>query len=1717
MNKFSNQPDPSLEHSSPVLPEEKETDGIYEDSSETDRLMCPVSLHLVSLIWKLQKDTASMNFSSTASALFQAAVSMEDSDEDSSSSEDSLPYWVQFPIFESFANTLLKKPVPGFPEFPDQKAAENDSAAEIPTDKEEEKTAAAPAEPDLSGDFQTDEGSPVPVLSSSFSVDEDNQSSLSESDQGSSLQIQNRSAEKNKRGLFGGFSFRKILQQLFSSFHHRNSSKAKKTRLSENEPLESNHSVTEPLAVKAVQNPAKLVSESDIPSDETGPAKTASSSSAESNLKESDQNISDLNIPTADLLSPAAESDQTMIPADCPAGITVDVSDFLDFESLETAEENSVFSAEPASDESSAPDAETEESITEESILSKELPETSGFLRPAFNEEQINVIPDHEHPVSQETEPVELPDADIESPSVIASADHGSCSDAGESSPFWDFAENNADSSKEKDDRLPAEPADPEQEESGQSVGDFSDPASLPESEYAVIVWGQPETPVLLPDPSVSKLDESDHCEDPYPDQPVTPVPQSISESSPDANEIWPESSADDSDILPGESFDLPDEEEPSANLETKGTVYYSKSGSESEYEESDAEDDLYTVSSESPEVNPDTEIAGVQSSDLPTGLNTVTDQVQTDSDLISDDLSFPDEMVQEETGRKPEESPTDLPDTPVPDEIPAEDLSESACDPEINTEAVSDEMTAEAAALESIPEPDEALFTAEPDLPEADLSEQNIEPDPALGSAQIEYRDESINKESEQSEANQKSRSINTKAILGEYQADWVHLRPLGEFDSAEEAVRQTDIRLQTKHNLGLDLLKIAHSPGLVKMIHQKAKSSVNWIIRSLGHLGNMSQFEIKEFLKVLDPAAIALSMSIIALDSDYRSLSADAEKVYGLRLSDHSNFLRVLRLISDYYGLDEKVAPVFYLRQCVITRGNRDSFARLMFEIYSQILEKELPENLEDVLGSVFADYVRSLNEESIEEQEFKIIYQTVSLKELFVTPFWHPELIQYSSLFLRYIDAFYWQKPTDDLPYQDEFESFFTQWFEDRQKKLEKRTISETHRKIRPKWKAFFRLISDPSGSMKICLTTKTFYLAPDQKTADYRVSYFSGDTLLATEDTLHSVIHLRARFLNPISISLDNPFADISYSLFYKDELTYSSGNSMFRKWIFFDDDGNETDPKDHLGEALWIALPGNTSLPGIEIYQESGQLLIGRTDISEELLLSLFEATDLAGSNLAAGNSVEKFSASLAGTLVPYAAIHYGKQRFPIYSSIHGINCSGNEYSLSDFILEVDNCHKEIESDLDEDETGRYVTVIRLDELLETGFHQIRIIPKKGKGSIASFRIFLDTEAPENTYMVFNPKLQKFSYSNFTDLHEEINDYIDLSKNHLISTTVHMSEFSEPLDVYYPAPLPFYRIGENGEWMTEQTPLSIEQVEYETHIYVDGVYSEEIEVVNDNKVLKKLPILEDDNHMRYFECSSLLSCIFEKPCSPVLLFRTASNEKDYISFTATSTARVIESRIRPDFQSAVITVESHGPHPVRMKVLQRGKELFCAEDLSGTLQFTIEHLIDAESCQVVLEGYSDDLFSPFPEYLIRHVKCSFGKFDTSGFTRMPVKGARTKKRGARTLPVEHISIFLPDSWHRENGSVTKGYLTLYPDTPSRRERFEIELKRIVSIAGSDDLMAELSVPVSNRRLVCSVNNRSIMLQSFASRAVANHNDSVIDSLILGQPILERKKP
>ena len=207
MNKFSNQPDPSLEHSSPVLPEEKETDGIYEDSSETDRLMCPVSLHLVSLIWKLQKDTASMNFSPTASALFQAAVSMEDSDEDSSSSEDSLPYWVQFPIFESFANTLLKKPVPGFPEFPDQKAAENDSAAEIPTDKEEEKTAAAPAEPDLSGDFQTDEGSPVPVLSSSFSVDEDNQSSLSESDQGSSLQIQNRSAEKNKRGLFGGFSF----------------------------------------------------------------------------------------------------------------------------------------------------------------------------------------------------------------------------------------------------------------------------------------------------------------------------------------------------------------------------------------------------------------------------------------------------------------------------------------------------------------------------------------------------------------------------------------------------------------------------------------------------------------------------------------------------------------------------------------------------------------------------------------------------------------------------------------------------------------------------------------------------------------------------------------------------------------------------------------------------------------------------------------------------------------------------------------------------------------------------------------------------------------------------------------------------------------------------------------------------------------------------------------------------------------------------------------------------------------------------------------------------------------------------------------------------------------------------------------------------------------------------------------------------------------------
>lgn len=1083
-----------------------------------------------------------------------------------------------------------------------------------------------------------------------------------------------------------------------------------------------------------------------------------------------------------------------------------------------------------------------------------------------------------------------------------------------------------------------------------------------------------------------------------------------------------------------------------------------------------------------------------------------------TESGSSAESLETSPALEEDETGLIQDENSPESPDqtdsTDEKEEMPSFDETKKGLDEEVSVVVEEQEEEVSRTEQKTIQgnEPKEESF-----FESGLLRESDIEKDDSIPTSKSDGLTE--NEETIQEQLIKK-KAIDTKKILGNYQADWVLLRPFpSDIGTAEEAIRQTDMRLHTKHHLGLDLLRIARSKGLVKEIHQIAEESVYQVMITEHTLEKRSQFERKEYLKKMNPGAIALSLSLIALDSDYRALSPDALHEYGLPSEKRNNLLKAMRFVSEYYGTDEPAAPTYYLRQCVITRGSRSSFAQLMFEIYSQILEKELPDNLEDVLGSIFSDYVKSVNEESIEENEFKVIYQTASLKELFVTPFWHPELIQYAALFLKYIDAVYWQKPTDGLPYEEEFGPFFAKWFENKNKKLERRSTSEPRQKASPKWKAYFKLVSDSSGSLKIFLTTKTFYLEPDQKVSAYRVAYFSGTNLLTTAKTLHCVIHLQARLLEPISVDLENPFSDISYSLFYRDELVYTSGTKMFRKWIFFDDDGNETTPENHLGETLWIALPAKVKLAGLEEYKNNSLIQIGRIEITQSLLLNLYEAANLfVNVRPAAAEPVEKFSAVLAGAPVPHACIQYGKKNFPIYSSIHGINCTGNEYSLSECILEVDHAHREIEYDLAPDKTGRYVKVVRLEDDLETGFHQIQIIPKKGNKAIASFKAFLDQEAPGDSYMVFNPKKKKYSYSNFTELHEEINEEIDLGKNHLISAEIEMPEFEDPLKVFYPTPLPFYRVGETGDWINVQIPLTLEQVESETRIYVDGVYSDEIEVVNDHRTLQKLPIIENEDHMRYFESSTLLNCVSQAPCSPALVFKTASNEKDHIYFSATTTARVLDCGITLDHQSLAITIDAEGPDPVRMKVMQKGREIFYAEDLFGTQRILVDNPIDYESCQIILEGYSDDLFAPFTDYQILHVKRSFRKYDTTGFICMRVDGVHTKGLDSRFSFVENMFILLPESYQEENGTDIVAYLT-NSETPSLHEIVEVCLFQVSSTTQSGYSVATLSEEVSTARLVYNTKTKTVYLKEFSDIYKAKNNPFAVTQFSLGNLIIK----
>lgn len=925
--------------------------------------------------------------------------------------------------------------------------------------------------------------------------------------------------------------------------------------------------------------------------------------------------------------------------------------------------------------------------------------------------------------------------------------------------------------------------------------------------------------------------------------------------------------------------------------------------------------------------------------------------------------------------------------------------------------------------------------------------------PDPEFTSRTDKTGSESLQTEEEKKSGPVGARIFDTNKILGWVKDEWAVPRPI-QLDNSitlEEALPQIEERIKTKHLLGLELLGLMGNTNLINSVHEKAKISMNHLVNHPYYFTESGKTHLRSYLEKSNPAAIVLSMSLIALDSNYGSLSSNAEEKYKISASNRSTVLKAMKAISGYYGTKEDYAPEFYLRQCIITRKNRGAFASLMAKVYTEIFESELPEDLESVLDAIFTDYVHELQNDD-EDVNFQLVYQTQSLKQVFLTPFWHPELIQYSMVFLRYIDALYWQKNLDSLPYPEEFRSFFEDWFQQKQTKITIEQFAKKRRRHSPKWLASYRLISTSSGQLRISIATKTFYLEKGKKPSDYKVVFYKNGEQITQISQMHVVTHLKARMLESVSVRLENPFEGISYTLFCQDKPIYSSHDRMFRKWIFFDADGEEINPQEHLGETVLAALPPEMHLPNFTEFSRTEHVVIGETILTEKLLLylSAFSGTD--ETSLTDKLTKKSFSAEIEGATIQFANIQYGQNRFPIYSDLRGIAITSGGIQFPDILLEIDGKYRKFQTGLSTDDKGNYRNMIRLSDHLDSGFHQIRILHKKNRNVLDTFQIFLDRGAISSPFMVFNPKKELYSYSNYTDLNDEgIHILIDLKKPRLISESIEMDQFKDPLQINFPSPLPFYRIGELGEWTSVERDLQIDQIEYLTRIYLDGVYSEYIEVISNNCVLANIPVHKDDEGLCYFESSVLLDCIPSKSCSIQLLFRTFSNERNFINLVAFSSAKIVSSSILPDLTTASIKVQVEGPHPARIRVSAGTVELATFENVHGVKTIEVPDLPVKNFLHVSIEGYSEDLTSFCSTYNILDKNVSIQKIDTNGLRKHNVKdGQQSVSSNSLLYPIEHTTLWLPADAVLNNNGRYDGYLISYATSLRARRSYPVEI-------------------------------------------------------------------
>lgn len=638
---------------------------------------------------------------------------------------------------------------------------------------------------------------------------------------------------------------------------------------------------------------------------------------------------------------------------------------------------------------------------------------------------------------------------------------------------------------------------------------------------------------------------------------------------------------------------------------------------------------------------------------------------------------------------------------------------------------------------------------------------------------------------------------------------------------------------RVKNNENIGNNLIRILDDNKLICKIHN---NSIFELIKAL---------DKSTAINLLDTDLIFISLCLIALQYYDGNFYDYVEKEYA-EVYERYNKQRIegtIRSIVKRYIKNEENTTRqinYILENTLVPEKYLANYFEFVYDIYKINFQFVLNEStIEDDLLFVFNGLKDTFNDTK-EEINVKVTNKTYKLikttKNIISNESSINELIKLTEKIIKVIDDYYWNGKVEIGEVY--LRKGFKEWTDKNVEEItniSKHSIKEKEI-LKSRWLPSFKL---KENDIYLKIPEHKIKKGFDYNSIEILV-YSNNKVIQKIED--YKIFEIMGGYRLEISdVKLDEPLNNIRYKISVGNDLLYDSKESLYRKFILFDGDGNSFSPNKNYDGNIIIASNGDHVENTTEIYNSYNYKLFS-TNVNSNTILNI--------DNEYVAFSLENAS-GIIGEIYENTYMMVDSEKIKVYKNVEKI--------INEISIEEKNVGVKING-------RRY----KLDEIKhtikETNGKKLIIMDCNIKEhcilSLEFFDILTGKNLKNGKYIsIIDPKLNyeiiKLDKNNYrlkiqSDFELENNEY-NINLEDYDSFKIFLKNKNE----YFILPLqiPIYKI-DDGKWHSLEDYIWIGDIKVDSYLYIKGVRAENLILTyyfagNEEDKLTKLKIINKE--------------------------------------------------------------------------------------------------------------------------------------------------------------------------------------------------------------------------------------------------------------------------